>query len=122
MKKNLKNPVYGNQIYSKTEEIIAEIEDKKEGKIKSDIKNLIIKVQNGATTLDEIIEIQNEVQSLKDEIIVKESYKWYVAIYGFIFTFILFCFVIYPIFYSFIATVAKSVVLSSAIINENMIP
>lgn len=82
--------------------------------------NLIQGVDNH--TMDDIIAIRVQLQDLKDEIIKEESIKWYAAIYGFIFTFFLFFFCIYPLFYYCVSGVAKSVVLKAAIIGPNMIP
>ena len=98
----------------------------KQGKIRGDIDNLSEMVQkqqhNGCNSKEDLNEIEDLVQQLKDEIVWKESIKWYVAIYGFIFTFFLFFFCIYPVFYYFVSQVAKSVILKAAIISKDMIP
>jgi len=111
-----------SEIESKVNEITAELADKKECKVKTDILKLVINIQEEATKVDDVNIIRSNVQTLKDEIIRTEALKWYAAIYGFIFTFFLFFFCIYPLFYYCVAGVAKNDVLKAAIINENMIP
>jgi len=69
------------------------------GSIRGDIDSLLVLVKNPNMELDQIVECEEKLHKLSNSIIHKESIKWYVGIYGFIFTFFLFFVCIFPAIY-----------------------
>jgi hypothetical protein len=122
-KKILKNPEKYNvdEVDRQIAIINNDICDKK-GSVRVHIDKLLVECQRHDVTKDELDDLDDRIHILKDEIVWKESLKWYVAVYGFIFTFFLFFFCIYPVFYYMVSKVTTAAVLKAAIISKDMIP